>query len=187
MSVTRIALVGIAAIALAGSVAAPADADVAVVKDKRGDVSGQVDIRSVRVDNTGKWIDIRSHHRNLTYGPHAPGLGASLFIDTNGKRKGPEFIIGGPVGSDGDYHLSKLRGWNHFGRSLGCKMTYRVNYKRDVVRFAAKRPCLARAYDRPVNAIRVSVRISQENRHGPGTLTDWAPRFHRFHPPVGRA
>ncbi|MGH3359933.1 MAG: hypothetical protein ACRDO7_14120 [Nocardioidaceae bacterium] len=186
-SFARNALVALTAVATTVSVAAPVDADVAGYKDKRGDVNGQVDISFVRIDNTGRWIDIRSHHRNLTYGPHAPGGGASVFIDTIRNRRGPEFIIAGPVGSDGDYHLSKIRGWDHFGRSPSCKVVYRVNYKADVVRFAAPRRCLARAYHHRVGTIRASVRITQTNPHGPGSLTDWAPRRHGFYRGVPRA
>lgn len=173
-------LAGFAAIAVAASVVAPASADTDRFHDKKNDVRGQVDIRGVRVDNTGRWIDIRTHHRNLTYGPHAPGLGASVYIDTIRKRRGPEFIIAGPVGSDGDYHLSKMHGWRKFGKPLRCRVTFRVNYKRDVIRFAAKRGCLAHAYRYPIGRIRVSTRISQGQRDHTGSLVDWAPRKRRY-------
>lgn len=172
-------LAGVASVALAAGLASPASADVDRFHDKKNDAKGQVDIRGVRVDNTGRWIDIRTHHRNLTYGPHAPGLGASLYIDTIRKRRGPEFIIAGPVGSDGDYHLSKMFGWRKFGKSLRCKVTFRVNYKRDVIRFATKRGCLAKAFRHPVGRIRVSSRIAQEKK-GSSNVVDWAPRRHRY-------
>ncbi|UYM03801.1 hypothetical protein [Solicola gregarius] len=172
----RSALAVIAAIALAASVSAPAGADTGVFKDKKGDIKGGLDIHSVRVDNDGPRVGVRSTHRNLKYGPKVRGGSAAAFIDIAAKRKGPEFIIAGPVGSDGDYHISKVRRWKMVGDPLACKgLRFHVNYKRDVVTFSAPRRCLDRAYDHKVGKIRAAVRASQNRAHGQ-PKNDWWPK-----------
>lgn len=174
-------LAGVASIALAAGLASPASADIDRFHDKKNDVNRQIDVRGVRVDNTGRWIDIRTHHRNLTYGKPASNSSVVLYLDTNRKRRGPEFVMAGPVGFDGDYHLSKMKPrWGKVTKTLRCKVTFRVNYKRDVVRFATKRGCLAHAYKRRVNRIRVSVAGWQARHHGKKEVTDWAPGRRQF-------
>ena len=173
---TRSALVGIASIALAASVAAPANADTVTLKDKRGDIKGGLDIHSVRVDNDGPRVGVKTTHRNLKYGPKVRGGSIAVYIDIARKRRGPEFILGAPVGSDGDFHISKVRNWKMVGKPLRCKgLRFRANYKRDVVRFSATRRCLDRAYDKKIGKIRVAVRASQNRAHGQ-PRDDWWPK-----------
>lgn len=176
MKGTRSALVAVASIALAASVAAPAGADTETFKDKKGDIKGGLDIHSVRVVNDGPRVTVRSTHRNLKYGPMVQGGSAAAYIDIAKGRKGPEFIIAGPVGSDGDYHISKVRRWKMVGDPLRCKgLRFRINYKRDAVRFSATRRCMDRAYDHKVGKVRVAVRASQNRAHGQ-PKNDWWPK-----------
>jgi hypothetical protein len=101
MTRTRRVLVALASAVVAASVVSPASAAERTFTDKEGDVRGGFDIQSVRVVNTGKWIKIRTHHRNLRYrGTH--GGGVSVYIDTVRRQNGPEFRFSGPVGFDGD-------------------------------------------------------------------------------------
>ncbi|MDN5851568.1 MAG: hypothetical protein L0K86_01760 [Actinomycetia bacterium] len=169
-------LVAIASIALAASVAAPANADSATFKDKRGDLRGGFDIQSVSVDNNGRRVSVKSTHRNIRKNMFRRSGSVSAYIDIAKRRKGPEFIIAGPVGFDGDYHISKVRRWKMVGKPLRCKsLRFRVNYKRDVVRMSASRRCLDRAYDHKIGRIRVAVRASQGRPHGQ-PRTDWFPK-----------
>ena len=176
---TRTALVAVASIALAASVAAPANADTVSFKDKAGDIKGGLDIHSVKVDNDGPRVGVKTTHRNLRYGPKAPGGSIAVYLDIAKKRKGPEFIIAGPVGSDGDYHISKMRKWKMVGAPLLCKgLRFRINYKRDIVRASAPRRCLDRAYDHKVGKIRAAVRASQSRKHGQPKYDWWPKRRH---------
>lgn len=186
MRVRRVFAVA-ATVAMSASVLAPASADTVAFKDKRGDLKSGLDVHTVRVDNDGPQISITTKHRNLRKGPKAIGGGVSAFIDIAPRRKGPEFIIAGPVGFDGDYHISKVRRWKMVGKPLRCKsLKFRVNYKRDTVRFAVGRPCLDRAYDQKIGKIRAAVRVVQQRRPGGHNKVDWAPKRRTFYKAVQR-
>jgi hypothetical protein len=186
MTRSRRILIALAAAAVAASVASPASAAERTFEDQKGDVRGGFDIESVRVVNTGKWIKIRTHHRNLRYGGSQNG-GVSVYIDTVRRRNGPEVRFSGPVGFDGDYSLSLVRRWRPVGDPVNCqRLRYGVNYQRDVVRFAVPRRCLDRAYDHRVGKIRVAVQTSQNRAHGPVPRYDWAPKRHRLYAAVPR-
>jgi hypothetical protein len=174
-------------VALAGSVAAPASAAESNFTDARGDVRGGFDIRAVHVDNTGKWITVKTRHRNLRTGPTVQGGSVAVYIDTVRNRKGPEFRFAGPVGFDGDYNIVRVRHWRPVGDALTFRgQRFSVNYKRDVVRFAVTRKLLDRAYDHRVGKIRVAARSAQSRPNGDGVRTDWAPRKHRLYAAVPR-
>ncbi|MGH3359932.1 MAG: hypothetical protein ACRDO7_14115 [Nocardioidaceae bacterium] len=182
---TRKLLAVVASVALAASVAAPADAASDTFKDKVGDIKGGFDIHSVHVKNDGAWVKVRTKHRNLKYGMDAPGGGVSVYIDTAKSRKGPEFRFGGPVGFDGDYSIVKVRRWKAVGGPLRCGLRFGVNYKAEVVRFAVKRRCMDRVYDHRVGKVRVAVHAAQSRAHGQPKV-DWAPKRHRLYRAVAR-
>lgn len=171
-----------ATVALTASVVAPASADTDTFKDKHGDLNGGYDIRSVRVDNDGRQISIRSKHRNLRHSAkHGGSVGA--YIDISPRRKGPEYIIAGGVGFNSDYNISKVRHWKMVGPRLRCgSLKFHINYKRDTVRMAASRRCLSRSYDQEIRRIRVAVLASQNRRHGNHPKVDWAPKRRHFLP-----
>jgi hypothetical protein len=182
----RTLLVAVAAVGLLASAAATANAEDQSFRDRKDDVRGGFDIHSVRVDNTGKWIKIRTHHRNLRYGATAPGGGVSVYIDTVRRRNGPEFRFSGPVGFDGDYAIVRVRRWTAGDDALNCRLRFGVNYKRDVVRFAVPRRCLDRAYDHRVGKIRVAVKAAQSRAGGGAPRVDWAPKRRTLYPAVPR-
>jgi hypothetical protein len=185
MGHTRSLLVVAATAALAASVVTPANAAESTFTDRHGDVRGGFDIQSVRVANTGKWIKIRSHHRNLRNGGPPTG-GVTVYIDTAHRRKGPEFWFAGPVGFDGDFNIGKARHWKPIGQPLNCGgLRFGVSYQRDVVRFAVTRRCLDRAYDHRVGKIRVAVKAAQNTRSGTPRI-DWAPKRRTLYPAVPR-
>jgi hypothetical protein len=186
MTRTRRILIAVASVAVAASVAAPASAAEDTFTDKEGDLRGGFDIQSVRVVNTGKWIKIRTHHRNLRYGDMAPGGGVSVYIDTARRRNGPEFRFAGPVGFDGDYAILRTRRWEPVGGPLNCNLRFGVNYKRDVVRFAVTRRCLDRIYDHRVGKIRVAVQAAQSRVGSGDPRIDWAPKRRTLYPAVPR-
>lgn len=189
MSRTRVALAAAASAALVVSVAPSADAAKGSFRDERGDLAGGHDIARVQVKNQKKQIKIRSVHRNLRYGQKPPSGSVAYYIDTIRKRKGPEFRIAGPVGFDGDYALVKMRGWKKVvtdGPGIPCRLSFKVNYKRDAVRASVRTGCLGKAFGgRPVGKIRVSAEATQFRKR-PGVGRDWAPKRHRFYRPVRR-
>jgi hypothetical protein len=188
MTHTRRLLVAVASVAaVVASGISPASAAERTFTDREGDLRGGFDIESVRVVNTGNWIKIRSHHRNLRYGGQTPGGGVSVYISTVRRRNGPEFRISGPVGFDGDYAIIRVRRWEPVGGPLRCGgLRFGVNYERDVVRFAVTRRCLDRAYDHRVGKIRVAVMAAQNRRVGSVPRIDWAPKRRTLYPGVPR-
>jgi hypothetical protein len=186
MTRTRRLLVALAGAAVAASVVSPAGAAERTFRDREGDVRGGFDIHSVRVVNTGKWIKIRTHHRELRYGGAQNG-GVSVYIDTVRRRNGPEVRFSGPVGFDGDYAIVRVRRWKPVGDALGCNgQRYGVNYRRDVVRFAVTRRCLDRVYDHRVGRIRVAVQTGQNRAGGGLPRVDWAPKQRKLYRAVPR-
>jgi hypothetical protein len=181
---TRRILIALAAAVVAASVVSPASAAERTFTDRKGDVAGGFDIHSVRVVNTGRWIKIRTHHRNLRDGVTTGGV--SVYIDTVRRRNGPEVRFSGPVGFDGDYSLLRTRRWQTFGGPLNCNLRFGVNYGRDTVRFAVTRRCLDRVYDHRVGRIRVAVMSAQNRAGGPVPRIDWAPKRHKLYPKVPR-
>lgn len=176
-----------AVVALAASVGTPASAAETNFTDAKGDVRGGFDIRAVHVDNTGKWITVKTHHRNLRYGPSVRDGGIALYLDTVRHRKGPEFRFFGPVGFDGEPNLVRVRNWKPVGDPVFLRgQQFGVNYKRDVVRFAVTRKLLDRVYDHRVGKIRVAVRTAQAAPRGSGVRVDWAPGFQRLYSAVAR-
>jgi len=183
MTHTRRLLIALAsAAALVGSLVPPAQAAERTFTDRHGEIRSGFDIHSVRVVNTGQWIKIRTHHRNIRYGMDVQGGGVSVYIDTVRRRRGPEFVISGPVGFDGDYNIVRTRNSRPFGQPLNCRgLRFGVNYKRDVVRFAVTRRCLDRAYDHRVGRIRVAAKASPS-----GARVDWAPKRRKLYAAVPR-
>jgi hypothetical protein len=165
-----------AAVALAASVNSPASAAESNFTDAKGDVRGGFDVRAVHVDNTGKWITVKSHHRNLRYGPSVRTGSVAVYLDTVRHRSGPEFRFFEPVGFDGEPNLMRVRDWKPVGDPVFLRgQRFSVNYKRDVVRFAVTRRLLDRVYDHRVGKIRVAVRTAQAAPRGNKVRVDWAP------------
>lgn len=174
MTRTRKALVTVAALAMATSIASPAAAERDSFKDDRGDLRSGYDLRSVRVKNGGDWITVKSKHRNLRRGPE--GL-ATAYIDTVRDWRGPEFQISGAVGAAGGYGLTKVRQWHALVPPVKCSgLRFRINYRTDVVTFSVKRRCLARVYGHRVRRIRVAAMATR-----PDGRRDYAPRRHRLY------
>ena len=182
--VRRLLVVLATAVVAVSVVSPPASAAERTFTDRSGDLRGGLDIQSVRVVNTGKWIKIRTHHRNLR--ATAPTGSVSVFIDTARHRNGPEFRFSGPVGFDGDYGIVKVRRWKAVGDALNCGgQRFGVNYQRDVVHFSVTRRCLDRAYDHRVGKIRVAVKAAQNTASGDPRI-DWAPKRRHLYPAVAR-
>lgn len=164
-----------------GVLTPPAAADQRNFKDPANDIRSGFDLRKVRVTNSGRWIRIRTLHRNLRRGPEG---GVVIYLDTQyGPRRhpihdrGPDFAFGGGVGGPAGYEVAKIQGWRGRSFPLSCRsLRAHINYRRDTVRFAVRRGCLARAWDVPVRDVRVSV-VTGVN-HG---RNDWGPRRHRYY------
>jgi hypothetical protein len=103
------------------------------------------------------------------------GRSASVWIDTNQARIGPEFVIGSGL-YDSDWMISRARGWRVAGSGpLNCPVDQRLDFRRDVISWTTGPACLGK-----YSAVRVSAEA------GKGGHTDYSPKRHRFHAWVGR-
>jgi hypothetical protein len=138
-----------------------AHADTATFDDVGGTGLG-VDIVKVRVVNEGK-VRVRTRHTDLR--PTAEDS-VAIFLDVNARRRGPEYRLSGLLSADRDWQLVTVRRWQA-RRLVDCRVTLRVNYRRDVTVGVFDRDCLGGYAGR----IRVAVRAGHGQRAG-----DWAPR-----------
>jgi hypothetical protein len=147
-------------------------ADTASFRDRKDDAPAAFDVWRVSVANA-KRIIVKTRYDNLR--SDKPG-GVNVYFDTRAGDRGPEYVAGGPVGTDGDWQVLRIENWSAAGAQyVVCGVRMRISYGRDVVTFNMSRKCLSRP-----GRIRVAVVSSGR------ADKDWAPRFHRFHSWVPR-
>lgn len=171
--------VGITVVALAasllGAVASPATADSRTFHDGTATRSS-MDIHRVRVVNERR-LTVRVVVDDLQR--RAGQGGVTVWLDTNGGRRGPEFGIGSGLW-ESDWHIGRASGWRFVGRGpLACPIGQRLLFKRDTIVFTTGRACLG-AYRK----VRVSVTTSAGRW---GRTVDHSPRRHAFHRWVRRS
>lgn len=169
MRVRRAGLAAVTMLAL-GLAPSAAVAGTLTFTDPAHDIRPGLDVLSVRVSNESRVV-VTVRHRDLR---RAAGPSVQVYVDTNRRRLGPEFVVGV---DRWEAYLWRVRRWRAYGDApLSCAMTAGLDYRREVTRVALSRRCLG--YPGPV---RVSVEAySQRSRH------DWAPGYHRFSPWVPR-
>lgn len=102
--------------------------------------------------------------------------GATVFIDTRGGRKGPEFGFGTGLGSGTDYALFRTSSnWQPAAGShpLNCDYDVKLRYKSDKAVLTVSRECL-RMPKRVRAAVRVIDTFDGKN------VVDWAPDTKTF-------
>ncbi|UYM07221.1 hypothetical protein [Solicola gregarius] len=167
MRAHRIVAAVAAGFLLAGTLGAPADANVRKFRDRAGDVRGSIDITRVRVDNSTHQrnaVAVRVKQRGFAYGNYV-----YVYIDSNRKRRGPEFRFSGYYASE--YFLHRMKSWTDAGRKVRCKRPYSLKMGgHGVTRVSVHRACIGKP-----GRIRVAV---MTGRGGRGV--DWAPAKHRW-------
>lgn len=101
--------------------------------------------------------------------------GATIFIDTRGGRKGPEFGLGTGLGSGTDYALFRTKGWRAAPGSepIACDYDVKLRYKTDKAVVTIDRECL-----RMPKRVRASVKMvdTVDGKQ----VRDWAPGAKKF-------
>lgn len=101
--------------------------------------------------------------------------GATLFLDTRPKRKGPEFGLGTGLGSGTDYALFRTRGWQSTGdQPMNCDYQLRLRYKLDKVVGTISRDCL----NKPARIAGAVKMVDDFDSSHP--ILDWAPGAKKF-------
>lgn len=165
-------------------VAGTATADAAAFRDARGDMSQGADIHKVRVVNE-KRVRVKVTHRDLVRSFRS-GSSIAVYIDTDPKRSGPEYVLQGATFEGGDYALLKADGFQAAGNRQaplhGGSYLMRLDFDRDVARIAIDRVVLGNP-----GKVRVAVKTGAEmlpkGSRTPGpTEVDWLTAPETFTP-----
>lgn len=159
-----------ATFALTTATVMPADAETVVLHDRVGDVRSDVDVKRVRVTN-GNRLLLTSQHVDLT---RKAVQGVGYFIDVNGRRRGPEFLVSGGF-PDSDFNIFRTRGWRIVGEPLSCPVTLDIDFEGNWARYSLARDCL----DGHRGGVRVSMSAGRSRADGTNAV-DYLPARKRF-------
>jgi hypothetical protein len=173
-TIASTAALSVAALTL--GLAGPASAASIGVKDPQDTFHGS-DLRAVQLRNGDKNIVVVTSHTNLRRDPKT-GSGGAVYIDTDRKDKGPEFVFVGGFFEGTDYQLLHTEGFGHkrWGAPVDGSYKMSIDYAKDRVRMRIARETL----DNP-GKVRVAVRVSGTRTDGTSTgLVDWLGKPRSF-------
>jgi hypothetical protein len=150
----RLAVASALAVTTVG-VMAPAFAERTAVKDPADATASLTDIRKVVADHGPKRVLVKVRFTDLQPTSDGGPSSIGIFLDTDGTRRGPEFMLGSGLQQGTDYQLVRMRKWKLVGEALSCAHKVALDYEADVLRFRASRPCL----DDP-EQVRVAVKMT---------------------------
>ena len=150
--------------------APPAAAEAQTFKDGKT-TEGPMDIHRVSVVNE-KRLQVRIKVDDLQ---KKHGRSASVWIDTDPDRKGPEYFIGSGL-HDSDWQIGRTEGWKVVEVPLSCPVDQRLRYADDVISWTTGAKCLGE-YDE----VRVSAEAADQDTR------DYSPSRQHWHPWVGRS
>ncbi|GAA5136799.1 hypothetical protein GCM10023339_76180 [Alloalcanivorax gelatiniphagus] len=143
-----------------------AHAAVRDYEDVRGEARTDMDLHSVRLTSTGRWLTVRTKHLDVRPAPRAGGS-IAIFIDVDRAHKGPEYAFVGGTSRGTDYALVHTDGWDLADRIHEAELDMDVDYDRDTVRVR-----MARASMGDPQLVRIAVR-SEGPRPNGKPATDW--------------
>lgn len=153
-----------AALAATLTLAPAAHAESTVVRDGADATASLNDIRTVRARHQQHRVVVRATFTDLRRRSDAA---LSIYFDTDRDRRGPEFRLGTPLFSGGDYQMTRMRDWRAVGEPLACRHRVRLDWADDVLRFTAARGCLRRP-----DQVRVGMQM-RDLADGSHPVTDW--------------
>ena len=144
-----------------------AHADIERFNDPRDDTPSSVDIWRVKVDNSTRdrsKVIVAVQQDNLDFGDSI-----TIYFDTRGRDRGPEYSISAYV--DSEYFMHHREGWGRVGRPVPFRCGYELKIRsHDRSRAVIPRRCLGYP-----GKVRVAVKVT---RGIPATSRDWA-KAHR--------
>jgi hypothetical protein len=176
------AAAALSAAALTIGIAGPANADSIGVTDPN-DTSHGSDLRAVQVKHKDKNVVVITSHTNLRRDPSS-GSGGAVYVDTDRRDKGPEYVFVGGYFVGTDYQLLHTEGFGHKKWGEPAKGSYEmtVDYAKERVRFRMSRTLLGKP-----SKVRVAVRVSGTRSDGTSAgLVDWLGEPRSFTPWVAR-
>lgn len=127
------------------------------------------------------------------------GGSVQVYVDTRRKKRGPEFILSGPIARGGyDWRVTRVRRWRLQEKyDLLCPSSLGSSMRKDVVTASFAAGCLRNPdwfnimsgdeVDRRRTKAPAKVRASVRTMAAPGSPWDWAPMRRKLFRPVGRA
>lgn len=181
-AVSALSITGI--VGLAGT----AMASAAAFTDARGDMSQGADIQKVRVINGENRLRVNVVHRDLIRS-YESGSSIAVYLDTDRKRTGPEYVFQGATFEGGDYALLPAKGFKASGNQQvplrGGTYIMRLDFDKDVARISIDQAVL-----RNPNRVRVEVKTGAElvppGSTVPTTEKDWLGTPRSFTPWVAK-
>jgi hypothetical protein len=153
------AVAAVSALSITG-LAGTAMADAAAFYDAKGDMSQGADIQKVRVVNGDKRVRVNIVHRDLVRSFRS-GSSIAVYIDTDRKRTGPEFVFQGATFEGGDYALLPADGFAAKGNRQvplhGGTYIMKLDFDRDVAQIKIDRVVLGNP-----GKVRVEVKTGAE-------------------------
>jgi hypothetical protein len=169
MRKTMASAVALSAAVLGLGIAGPAAADTLRVTDPMDTFHGS-DLLDVRVRNGDRNVVVTTTHYGLRRDPRTGSSGA-VFIDTDRRDPGPEYVFVGGYFAGTDYALLHTEGFHHrtWGEPVRGSYRMRIDYADEQVRMRMSRRALGRPDD-----VRIAVRVvgtrTDGSSHG---LVDW--------------
>lgn len=152
------------ALAVVVALAPAASAERIRVDDGADATDSTTDIRVVRVNHADARVRVRVGFPDLREDGQA---GLLTYLDTDASERGPEYAIGAPLFSGGDYALVRTDGWKSDGRRVSCRYDLQLDYAADRLTFTARRGC----FDDPAE-LRVAMRMV-DGEAGSPPVRDW--------------
>jgi hypothetical protein len=182
MRKTLASTAGLSVAALTLGFAVPAHAAGISVKDPQ-DTSHGSDLRAVRLSNGDRNVVVVTTHTNLRRDPSTGSAGA-VYVDTDRRDPGPEFVFVGGYFAGTDYQLLRTEGFGpkKWGAAVDGSYEMTIDYANDHVRMRMSRQAL----DNP-GKVRIAVRVSGTRRDGSSAgLVDWLGEPRSFTPWVAK-
>jgi hypothetical protein len=182
MHVTLAGAAALSAAALMLGAAGAASADSIGVKDPEDTFHGS-DLRSVTVRHGGNDVVVVTTHSGLRRDPRT-GSGGAVYVDSDPRDRGPEFVFVGGYFQGTDYQLLRTEGFGprRWGTPVEGSYEMTVDYAKERVRMR-----MARATLGDPDRVRVAVRVSGTRTDGTSTgLVDWLGEPRSFTRWVGR-
>ena len=172
---TRIALTASSALVLAGLVAAPAHAEFYEIDDPADASASVSDVYGLYAQHGRENLLVKVRFNDLM---RSSAAGVSIYIDSDRRTKGPEYVLSSGLGNGTDYVLTSARRWRGSDNRINCDYSARPRWGKDVFRAVISRDCFGRT-----RKVRVSVKMVDQ-ADGSHPVVDWVPRRHRWSLPI---
>jgi len=183
MRKTTAAVATLSAAAVTIALAGPASAELYGIDDPMDTFHGS-DVLALQVRNGQDNVNVTTFHSNLRRDP-ATGSAGRIYVDTNRRDAGPEYVFVGGFFEGTDYQLLHTEGFapGQWGKPVANgDYVMRVRYGKERVRFLMSRAALGNP-----GAVRVAVRVSGTRTDGTSRgLVDWVGKRRAFTPWISR-